>query len=242
VLLLAGCVQPAMAPEITAATRRVLARLGIEVQLVAGAGCCGSVRQHLGDPAGALDEARRNIEAWSPWLEQGAEAVLSENSGCSLMLADYGRLLAHDAHYRERAARLAALGTDLAGFLERELAALQALPRARTTPLVAFQAPCTLQHGLKARGVVERILQVAGAQLLPVAEAHLCCGSAGTYSLLQPGLSASLRARKLAALGAAAPEQIVSANIGCMAQLAADAPVPVLHWIEWLDQRLQQQA
>jgi glycolate oxidase iron-sulfur subunit len=238
VLLLAGCVQPAMAPGVAAATRRVLARLGIEAVSVPGAGCCGSVRQHLGDPDGALAEARRNIDAWWPQLVQGAEAVLSENSGCGLMLADYGRLLAHDARYCERAARLAALGTDLAAFIERELASMQRLLRPMATPAIAFQAPCTLQHGLKASGAVERILTAAGARLLPVAEAQLCCGSAGTYSLLQPAIAETLRTRKLAALTAAGPGQILSANIGCITHLAAAAAVPVRHWVEWLDERM----
>jgi glycolate oxidase iron-sulfur subunit len=237
VVLLGGCVQPAMAPNITAASRRVLARLGFEAVTVPAAACCGSVRQHLGDPAGALAEARRNIDAWWPEVERGAAALVSDASACGLMLKDYGRLLQQDERYAARASRIAALACDIADLVSQQLPALQRQLRPGRPPELAWHAPCTLQHGQRSRGVVEGILMAAGATLVPVADGHLCCGSAGVYAWLQPDISAPLRDRKLAALLAAGPQQILSANIGCIMHLAAAAPVPVRHWIEWLDER-----
>jgi glycolate oxidase iron-sulfur subunit len=238
VLLLAGCVQPTMAPGINAAATRLLARLGITTLEIGRVGCCGAVRQHLGDPQGALAEARRNIDAWWPAVEQGAEAIVSTASGCGTQLADYGRLLQYDAAYSARAARVTQLCCDIAALLAREIESRPGLlPRALSPVRIAFQSPCSLQHGLRLRGVVERMLVDAGATLVPVAESHLCCGSAGTYSLLQPEIAGQLSARKLAALNAAQPELILSANIGCMTHLrgGGKAAVPVRHWIEWLD-------
>jgi glycolate oxidase iron-sulfur subunit len=238
VLLLAGCVQSAMAPGITAATRRVLARLGIEAIIAPAAGCCGAVRQHLGDPAGAMDDARRNIDAWWPVVEQGVAALVSDASACGLMLADYGRLLQQDTRYAARAVRVGALAADIASLVSQELPTLQRQLRPAGRAKLAWHSPCTLQHGQQSRGLVEGILKSAGATLVPVADGHLCCGSAGTYAWLQPEISAPLRAHKLAALTAAGPEQIVSANFGCILHLGGDATVPVRHWIEWLDEQL----
>jgi glycolate oxidase iron-sulfur subunit len=238
VLLLAGCVQPSMQPNINAATARVLDALGIEVVVPAGAGCCGAIRQHLDDPEGALDDARRNIDAWWPAIEAGAEAILLNASGCGSQVKEYGRLLRRDAGYAERARRVDGLARDLAEWLPAEAAALtQRIPPAAGTR-VAFHAPCSLQHGQRVRGAVESLLVALGAEMAPVAEPHLCCGSAGTYSVLQPELSQQLRDRKLGALTAGAPDVILSANIGCIVHLAAQSPVPVRHWIEWLDERL----
>jgi len=242
VLLLAGCVQRALAPDITRASTRVLARLGIQAIVPRAVGCCGAVRQHLDDPRGALDEARRAIDAWWPHIAQGAVAILSDNSACSIQLGDYGRLLAHDPRYQERAARVSALATDIGRFLAGEQPRLQPLLPARPPQRLAFQAPCSLQHGLRSSGQVEGLLRAAGALLAPVAEPHLCCGSAGSYALLQPELSGALRARKLAALAAGAPVEILSANVGCIAHLAAGASVPVRHWIQWLDERMGESA
>jgi len=258
VLLLSGCVQPALSPGIHHATVRVLAALGIEAVTPPAAGCCGAIRQHLDDPAGALDEARRNIDAWWPWIEpsvvdSGAnaagaqpawaasavpvEAIVSNASGCGVQLRDYGHLLRQDPLYAVRAAHVAAMARDLAQVVAPEAEALASQLQSGGSRL-AFQSPCTLQHGQGVRGQVEGLLTRLGAELLPCADSHLCCGSAGTYSLLQPKLSQELRARKLAALQRGAPQAIVSANIGCITHLGYAAEVPVQHWIEWVDARL----
>jgi len=238
VLLLAGCVQPSMQPNINAATARVLDALGIEVVVPAGAGCCGAIRQHLDDPGGALDDARRNIDAWWPAIEAGAEAILLNASGCGSQVKEYGHLLRRDDAYAEKAQRVSDAARDLAEWLPAEGAALKALVSPAAGPRVAFHAPCSLQHGQRVRGAVESLLVALGAELVPVAEAHLCCGSAGTYSVLQRELSQQLRDRKLDALTAMRPDVILSANIGCIVHLAAKSPVPVRHWIEWLDEWL----
>jgi glycolate oxidase iron-sulfur subunit len=234
-VLLAGCVQPAMAPNINAATARVLDALGIQLQVAPAAGCCGAIRHHLTDQQGALADARRNIDAWWPHVEAGAEAIVVNASGCGTMLRDYGHLLRNDPAYAQKASRISALARDPAEVLAAHASALSALARTPATSRVAFHAPCSLQHGLKLGGAVERLLAALGAQLLPVADGHLCCGSAGTYSLLQPKLAGQLGRAKVQALTAPGPEVILSANIGCMAQIAAGTHVPVRHWIEWLD-------
>jgi glycolate oxidase iron-sulfur subunit len=238
VLLLAGCVQPTLAPAIGAATARVLDRLGIEAIVAPGAGCCGAIRQHLGEQAGARDDMRRNIDAWWPAIEAGVEAIVCDASGCGTMLQDYGRLLRDDLAYAQKAARVSALARDVVELVAPQGSVVAALAAERPPVRVAFQSPCSLQHGLKLGGLVEQVLVAAGAMLQPVAEAHLCCGSAGTYSLLQRELSQSLRERKLAALRAGALEVILSANIGCISHLGDEAGPPVCHWIEWLDARL----
>ena len=240
-LMLAGCVQPAMAPNINDAAARVLDRLGIALVEVEGAGCCGAVRYHLHDQAGALDEARRNIDAWWPHLEAGAEAVVITASGCGAHVREYGYLLQHDAAYAAKAARISLLTRDIAEAVMQEKDALLELLRksaAATRRKIAFHAPCSLQHGMQVRGAVEEILLAAGCELTPVADAHLCCGSAGTYSILQSEISLKLRANKLAALHAGAPAAIASANIGCIAHLQEGTATPVSHWIELLDRQL----
>ncbi len=258
VLLLSGCVQPALSPGIHHATVRVLAALGIQAVTPPSAGCCGALRQHLDDPSGALAEARRNIDAWWPWIEPSAggsaakangessamaavvtpvEAIISNASGCGVQLRDYGHLLRQDPVYAARAARVAALARDIAQVVAPEAEALVKQLRPGTARL-AFQSPCTLQHGQGIRGLVEGLLTRLGVELLPCADSHLCCGSAGTYSLLQPELSGELRSRKLAALQRGGPEAIVSANIGCITHLGYASAVPVQHWIEWVDARL----
>ena len=237
-LLLAGCVQPALSPSINAATLRVFDALGITLQVAPDAGCCGAIRHHLDDHDGALSEARRNIDAWWPAVEAGAEAIVLNASGCGTMLHEYGHLLRHDAAYAAKAARISALVRDVAEVLPALLAQLAPRLRERRAQRVVFHPPCSLQHGQKIRGAVESMLTTLGAEVLPFADAHLCCGSAGTYSLLQPQLSRELRDRKLAALGAPRPEVILSANIGCLTHLAGGTPLPVQHWIEWLDEQL----
>ena len=237
-LLLAGCVQPALAPNINAATARVFDALGIEVLTVARAGCCGAIRHHLDQQAAAREDMRRNIDAWWPAIEAGAEAILVNASGCGTMLKDYGVLLRADPAYAAKAARISALARDLCEVLPPLVAALAPRLGPAVSTGVVFHPPCSLQHGQQLRGVVEGMLVALGAQVLPFADAPLCCGSAGTYSLLQPAVSATLRERKLAALTAPRPEVILSANIGCLTQLSGGA-TPVQHWIEWLDERLR---
>ncbi|MFO1399677.1 MAG: glycolate oxidase subunit GlcF [Steroidobacteraceae bacterium] len=242
VLLLEGCVQPSLLPGINAATVRVLDRIGIGVQAVparAGAGCCGALRQHLDDAAGARAAARRNIDAWWPAIEAGAEAIVITASGCGVQVKNYGRLLADDARYAERAARVAALARDVSEVVVAERAALEARLREAPHARVAFQAPCTLQHGQRIRGVVESLLAAAGFELVPVPDGHLCCGSAGAYSLLQPELSTALRTARLAALHSGAPQVIASANVGCIAHLQAGSDTPVRHWVELFDERMR---
>lgn len=239
--MLAGCVQPAMSPNINAATARVLDRLGIAAVEAEGAGCCGAVRLHLDDHEGARDDARRNIDAWWPHIEAGAEAIVVTASGCGAHVRDYAHLLAHDPAYAAKAARVTLLARDVAEVIAAEQAALRALLEKSvpaTRRRIAFHSPCSLQHGLKVRGAVEAILQAAGFELAPVADGHLCCGSAGTYSILQPEISLRLRDNKLGCLQAGAPAAIASANIGCIAHLAAGTRTPVCHWIELLNDRL----
>jgi glycolate oxidase iron-sulfur subunit len=236
VIIPAGCVQPALAPNIDAATARVLDRAGISALPVEGGGCCGALSYHLSahDEARAL--ARRNIDAWWPHVERGAEAIVVTASGCGVMVREYDHLLAHDAAYAARAKRIVELSRDP---VELVLAAWPALApkidRDKTASRVAFHPPCTLQHGIGIRGAVERLLVDAGFALMPVADAHLCCGSAGTYSILQPELAERLKANKLHALEAHKPNLIATANIGCMTHLQSGTPVPVRHWIEILD-------
>ena len=239
-LVLAGCVQPALAPDINAAAARVLDRLGISLVEVPGAGCCGALRFHLGRQAAGIADMRTLIDAWWPHVEAGAEAIVMTASGCGAMVKEYAHLFAEDPEYRAKAERITALSVDLAQVVAGELDALGGLldarPRAQET--VAFHSPCTLQHAQQIRGSVESLLGLAGFDLVPVADSHLCCGSAGTYSLLQPELSLRLRANKLAALESGTPGTIASANIGCLAHLQSGTATPVEHWIRLLERRL----
>jgi glycolate oxidase iron-sulfur subunit len=240
-IALAGCVQPDLAPNTNAATARVLDRLGIELFETPGAGCCGALRFHLNAQEAALDDMRRLIDCWWPHIEDGSvEALVMTASGCGAHVREYGELLRHDPAYAEKAARVSALTRDVAEVLAAERARLVELLRAApaTAQKVAFHSPCTLQHGQKIRGVVEALLAAAGCELTPVADPHLCCGSAGTYSILQPELSRQLRDNKLAALGAGAPTVFVTANIGCQTHLQSGSATPVRHWIELIDERL----
>lgn len=234
-LVLAGCVQPALAPSINASTARVLDRLGISLVEAEGAGCCGALRFHLNEQAAGLDDMRALIDSWWPMIERGEiEAIVMTASGCGVTLKEYGHLLAEDSAYREKAERIAAITFDLVEVLAREMDA-GVISGAAGLGTIAFQSPCTLQHGQRLAGRVEALLTKAGLRLVPVPEAHLCCGSAGTYSILQPALSSELRARKLSALESGAPSFIATANIGCLSHLQEKASVPVLHWIELLE-------
>ncbi len=237
VLMLAGCVQPAMAPNINAATARVLDALGIEVVVPEGAGCCGAIRQHLSDHAGALADMRRNVDAWWPLIADGSvEAIVVNASGCGVQVKDYGRELAGDAAYAERAARVAELVRDPIELIDA--ARLAALAPRLPVQRVAWHGPCTLQHGLRLGGRVESLLGALGVDVRLPAEAHLCCGSAGTYSVLQEALSKQLRERKLKNLTADAPQRVLSANIGCIQHLQAGTTMPVQHWLEYVDEAL----
>jgi len=234
-LVLKGCAQPALAPNINAAATRVLDRLGITLISAQNAGCCGAACHHTSGVEEGLAQARRNIDAWWPHIETGSEAIVMTASGCGVHVKDYGHLLRDDPAYVDKARRVSALTKDISEILTKEdLSKLKLTVKPGLK--IAFQSPCTLQHGQQLNGVVEKILRDLGFEPLPlqVAEAHLCCGSAGTYSLLQPALSSSLRKRKLDALEAVKPEIIVTANIGCLAHLQSGTTVPVHHWIELL--------
>lgn len=239
VILLNGCVQPALMPAIDAATSRVLDALGIETLVAANSGCCGALDYHLDAHAAAREKARRNIDAWWPLIQAGAEAIVINASGCGAMLKDYAHVLRGDPVYGEKARRIAAMTRDLSEFLAPHISGSGEKFRSAAKPRIAFHPPCTLQHAQKIRGVVESILTSLGADLVPVADAHLCCGSAGTYSILQPTLSQELRARKLENLERNRPDEILSANIGCLSHLESGTQIPVRHWIEWVDRRLQ---
>jgi glycolate oxidase iron-sulfur subunit len=241
-LLLDGCVQPAMAPNINAATARVFDALGVQLIVALMAGCCGAIRYHMNDHDGGLDDARRNIDAWWPYVEAGTEAIVMTASGCGVMVKDYGHLLAHDAAYAAKAQRISELTRDLSEILpEFESALLNKLSR-KISQRVAYHPPCTLQHGQQIRGKVEGMLRAAGVDVQLCADSHLCCGSAGTYSVLQPDLAYQLRDNKLANLEATQPEIIVSANIGCLTHLQSGTATPVKHWIELVDSALSKAA
>ncbi len=235
-LVLAGCVQPAAAPDTNAAAARVLDRLGIQLATAPGAGCCGALSHHLAAEDEARAQMRRNIDAWWPHLEAGAEGIVMTASGCGAMVKAYGELLADDPAYAAKAARVSALTRDLVEVLEVEDLTRLGTPGAGRR--VAFHAPCTLQHGQRLAGRVEGLLTRLGFALTPAKDAHLCCGSAGSYSLLQPALARRLRDDKLASLTAGGPEVIATANIGCQLHLEGGTALPVRHWIELVDEAL----
>jgi glycolate oxidase iron-sulfur subunit len=236
-VLLEGCVQPGLAPGINSATSRVLARLGITTVRARDETCCGALSHHLGRTRAAVDQARRNIGACADLLDAGAECVLGTASACGLMIKDYGRLLADDPAFAEPARRVAAATRDVSEVIETSDLQRAGLEPGQG-PLVAWQSPCTLQHGQRNLGRVEALLVAAGYRLAPVTGSTFCCGSAGTYSLLQPALSRELRTRKLESLMAAAPDVIATANIGCLTHLQEASSVPVRHWIELVDAAL----
>lgn len=233
-LALAGCAQPAATPNTNAAAARVLDRLGVTLVEAPEAGCCGAVSHHLSAHDEGLDFMRRNIDAWWPAIEAGAEAIVIAASGCGAMVKEYGHLLKDDMRYARKAERVSALAQDLGQVLLQE--DLSKLNLSKGAGKVAFHCPCTLQHALKQDGVVEQILQQAGIELAATKDKHLCCGSAGTYSILQPELSKKLLNNKLEALTIDQPDRIVTANIGCQLHLETKADVPVQHWIELLDE------
>ncbi len=236
-IVLAGCVQPALAPQINAAATKVLDAIGISLFEADRAGCCGAVSFHLNFQEEGLNAMRRNIDAWWPHIEAGIEAIVMTASGCGVTVREYGHYLKRDPAYAEKAARVSALTKDLSEVLLAEEAELRAWLEKRgpgQSRKVSFHSPCTLQHGQKITGVVEALLTVAGHTVLPVSESHLCCGSAGTYSLLEPEISMQLRDRKLGHLSEPQPELIATANIGCLTHLQSGTQTPVRHWVELL--------
>ena len=250
-LVLDGCVQPSLAPDINPATARVLDRLGISLIKAETAVCCGAVTFHLNRQNEALDYMRRNIDAWWPHIEAGVEAVVMTASGCGTMVKEYGHQLARDPQYADKAARITELSKDISEVIFAEREALEAslgsslvprpsslVPASAAKPRVAFHSPCSLQHGLQIRDTVEALLTSAGFELTMVADSHLCCGSAGTYSILQPQLSQRLLKNKVAALESGEPAMLATANIGCLTHIQSGTSLPVRHWVNILDERL----
>lgn len=235
VLMLEGCVQPGLSPNTNAATARVLDRLGISIMPGREAGCCGALDYHLDAQAAGLNRARRNIDAWWPSIEQGAEAIVQTASGCGAFIKEYGHLLSSDPAYADKAKKVSALAKDLVEVLRDEPLETLAIS---TSQRVAFHCPCTLQHAQKLGGAVESVLTRLGFNLTAVPDSHLCCGSAGTYSLTQPDLSRQLRDNKLNALESGKPEVIITANIGCQTHLNGAGRTPVRHWIELVEAAL----
>jgi glycolate oxidase iron-sulfur subunit len=238
-LVLEGCVQPGMAPNINAATARVLDAVGVQLIAAPKAGCCGALRFHMNDQDGGMDDMRRNIDAWWPYVEAGVEAIVMTASGCGVTVKEYGHLLERDPQYAQKAARISALTRDLSEVLpafEAELA--QRIGQHASAERVAYHPPCSLQHGQQIRGKVEGLLRAAGVDVKLCADSHLCCGSAGTYSMLYPEISKELRDRKLANLEDTGAQRIVSANIGCVSHLQSGTATPVEHWVELLDRLL----
>ncbi len=237
VLMLEGCVQPSMSPNINAATRRVLDAAGIQTLTAPKAGCCGAVKFHLNDQDGGKAHMRINIDAWWPLVETGhIEAIVMNASGCGVTVKEYGHILQDDPQYAEKAKKISDLTKDLSELLPDLVEKLQGKVNVKAAKQVAFHPPCTLQHGQQLRGGVEKHLSDLGFKInVASCEAHLCCGSAGTYSVLQPEIAYQLRDRKLGNLNEMNPEVIVSANIGCITHLQSGTPTPVKHWVELLD-------
>ena len=234
-LILEGCVQPGLSPNTNAATARVLDRLGISVTSIAQAGCCGAVDYHLNAQEQGLQRARRNIDAWWPSIQAGAEAIVQTASGCGAFVKDYGHLLRNDPAYAQKAAAISERTKDLVEVLRAE--PLEQLGGC-TRQTLAFHCPCTLQHAQKLGGAVESVLTRLGFNLTPVPDSHLCCGSAGTYSITQPVLAKQLRDNKMNALESGNPDVIATANIGCQTHLASANRTPVKHWIELIEDAL----
>lgn len=235
-LILEGCVQPGMKPLTNLAAARVLDRLGISAIREKRDGCCGALSFHLNAQSQAREQMRRNIDAWWPHVEAGVEAIISTASGCGVMVKDYSDVLADDAEYADKARQISALTRDLSQvIIDENLNVLNLSERLDKKTSVAFHPPCTLQHGQRINGVVESILQRCGFVLTPIADSHLCCGSAGTYSIFQKDIAGKLLENKMMAIDAGQPDLIVTANIGCQIHLQTATQQPVMHWIELLD-------
>jgi glycolate oxidase iron-sulfur subunit len=233
VALLRGCAQHVLRPRINNAATRLLTRLGVEVVQIEGEGCCGALVHHLGDEEEALAAARRNIDAWSAEIDRGGlDAIVTTASGCGTMMKDYGFLLRNEPAYAEKAARISTCAKDVT-----EVLATLDLPAPRAAPglKVAYQSACSMQHGQKLDVLPKKLLEQAGFTIVSLAESHLCCGSAGTYNILQPELAARLRDRKIAMIEKAAATIVATGNIGCLTQLASGLEIPIVHTVELLD-------
>lgn len=242
-LVLEGCVQPSLTPQTNAAAARVLDALGINLKSVPQAGCCGAVRHHMNDLEGAKVDARRNIDAWWPYIESSqAEAIVSTASGCGVQIEHYATLMADEPEYAEKAAKISSLSKDISLVVQEELLAIEAnaVPQAKQPLKVAVQDPCSFQHALVNKGTVGPLLSRFGHKPVPVRDGHLCCGSAGTYSVLQPEISKQLRTRKIESLEVSSPDLIVTANVGCYGHLSAESKTPIKHWIEVVDDVLHE--
>lgn len=246
-LLLDGCVQPELSPNINIATAHVLDKLGISLIKAEQAGCCGALSYHLDAQQDGMNYMRRNIDAWWPFIDkqkntQPIEAIVITASGCGATIKEYGHLLRHDPAYAEKSAQISSLAKDISEIVATETSNLTTLlEKSRSShdnTKLSFHSPCTLQHGMQIRGVVENILEAAGFELCSVKDSHLCCGSAGTYSILQPALSQQLLKEKITKLTADKPSQLATANIGCLMHLQSGTSLPVKHWIEILDEIL----
>jgi len=234
-LVLEGCAQSVATPETNASAARILDRLGVGLISPDNAGCCGAVSHHLAEEEEGREFMRRNIDAWWPYIEQGIEAIIVTASGCGVMVKDYGHLLKDDKAYADKAKRVSELAKDISEIIANEdLSQLTVKPSGK----IAFHSPCTLQHGQKLNGLVEKILTGLGFELTQVADAHLCCGSAGTYSILQPQLSQQLLDNKLSNLNQGQPDIIATANVGCQMHMTTKSQVPVKHWIELIDESI----
>lgn len=241
-LLHVGCVQPAMMPNVDAATARVFDKLGIELLIASDAECCGAIRQHLSDHHGAEAQMKRNIDAWWPYVENGVDTIVINASGCGVMIKDYAEILANDPVYADKAQRISAMAKDVSEILPTLAGQIETLARQKQAggmpERVTYHPPCTLQHGQKIRGAVEELLRKLGITVRLCADSHLCCGSAGTYSILQADLSQELRDRKLANIAKTEPQEIVSGNVGCINHLQSGTDTPVRHWIELIDRMI----
>lgn len=237
-----GCVQPTLMPNVDAATVRVFDKLGIVLTTTSAAGCCGALRQHLHDHVGAMAQFKANIDAWWPYVDQGVDTIVINASGCGLMVKEYGELLAGDPDYAQKAQYISSITRDVSEVLPDYADALEQLVRAKHgdnhPARVTFHPPCTLQHGQKIRGKVESLLARLGVDVRLCQESHLCCGSAGTYAILQPDLSRRLLDRKLDHLLKTSPDEIVSGNVGCIQHLQSGTDIPVRHWIELIDRMM----
>jgi glycolate oxidase iron-sulfur subunit len=240
-LALAGCVQGSLAPDINAAAARALDRVGVSLIEAKGAGCCGALRYHLNYQNGGLADMRALVDRWWPMIESDeVEAIVMTASGCGVTVKEYAHLLERDPRYAAKAARISAMTRDIGEVVGAEFDRLEPMLAAKERVRVAFHPPCTLQHGQNLKGAAERLLAAAGFELTPVPDSHLCCGSAGTYSILQPDLSEQLKRNKLSALASGGPELIATANIGCLAHLQTGTELPVRHWIVVLEERLKE--
>jgi len=238
VLLLQGCVQPTLQPNINLATEKVFDHIGIEVTTLNEIECCGAISHHLNKHEQAQRTFRHNIDTWWPYINDGYEAIISNASGCGITLKDYANYLEHDPGYADKAKKISSMVKDVSEIIsDSDINQLNQLKQAKVTRVV-FHAPCTLQHGLRLTTKVEQMLTVLGFQLLPVSDSHLCCGSAGTYSILQPKLSKQLKQQKLANLSNESPDYILTANIGCQQHLQQGNSIPVKHWIELIAENI----